>query len=399
MRAGFWILFVALSVIGCKGGETPPEAQSPTAPKEAPAQPAEQPEQDPGATAGQAANDEAAAHGADAPAEAPPTAREEPKPAAPEIPLCDPAWGAAAERCGTLAGAELAPVQPLLDGRLHLNPLPGAIKVPKARSIMGADEADTDETRLFLEKGQEKFVIMAYEPYNLWGEDFTQAIHGIFAPPEGEKHTVCRVPLDTADDTVQRFAVTPLKLNLSGEAVLVLRLFVGHPDGSMQRVDFFVNPQLAQEEAGCISLARRIASSLSLGPKRLDKSARQAVVTGTTIALPAEWVISLQKGPDFEVHQIKRFVPLGMPQPLLAVYKGRHPRRIDTEGDVRRVPVTLGGQETEWILREQPAAEDRSAWHSGDVVYFTDHGLATHLFYGTPPAYLSEVQAMLAHFD
>ncbi len=114
--------------------------------------------------------------------------------------------------------------------------------------------------------------------------------------------------------------------------------------------------------------------------------------------LPAGYLNTLQQGPDFQVHHLRKLVPLGQAGPSLSIYVGGHPsyqhRQRQSGAKVTERAGKLFGSRVKWQhwTLEGPAGKSRTM-----VEAIADLGgnLRAHVFYGSDdPAQLKELAAI-----
>jgi len=266
----------------------------------------------------------------------------------------------------------------VLDKRLTLR-LPDNARIePRSHSIMAAPQPNEEETRVVLDAGGERFVIMAYELFARGGADpahnVRAAVDKDFDAPKPKVE-----PLRLADEELKAWAVFPATVDRSRSAILVLSVYVLHPDGFVQLLDFYVNPPAASgdgctrlvevakatglpkmqgELPTCTALAHAIASTLGAGARRLDVSAGERKLAGQYgddsffAKVPGGASITVQPGPDFTVHHLRLPVELGASQPTLGIYVGGHPsfqyHQHDVEVKPTERPGKVFGQQMKW---------------------------------------------------
>lgn len=228
--------------------------------------------------------------------------------------------------CGDVGSRPLGDEVSLLDGRLAMRPVQGATIEARPWDIMGAPEPTTSETRLFLEAGDEKVVVMVYELFATAGDDLVAQLQQVIAdsalPTRLER-------VAAIGGGLEAYQVLPESLDTSSEAVFTYGLYVVSPDRTVQHLAFYVNPAAAED--GCIDLAMRSAATLRAGERTLDRSARTwELVSGVPnqnlkLALPAGYSVITQQGPDFWVHRIFPVTDFGQRGPSGLVYFGGHP--------------------------------------------------------------------------
>jgi len=247
----------------------------------------------------------------------------------------------------------------LLGGRLEAT-LPAAMKLAaRGHHIMAAEASDQHETRAILDLGPARFVMMAYELFAVIGRDFPAAILAD-KQAQGEPTDTFRLePLPvTAEFTV--IAEIPTATSSDADANLIYSAWIGHADGTVQLLAFYVNPAGAHDAARWTQLARAIAQSLQPGPRALNLLAGEhtfglapATVT-VTVTTPDGWTASIQPGPDFAIYHLHKLAVLGTPAVSCGIYLGRHgsyqfkQHGIDP-ASVKSSPGKLFGAETTWL--------------------------------------------------
>ena len=319
------------------------------------------------------------------------------------------AWPAPAA-AGELGKLDLdkAPID-LLGGRLAMRFPAGSRIEARRASIMAAPESAQQETRVVLEKGSEKLVVMTYELFSLAGPDFEPQVRkelGGWKGKGGAPYTVAALTLGAKK--LRAFAATPPAFDLSRDAVLVQGLFVAHADGTVQYIGFFVNPAAGKDAAGCSKLVKRIAATLAPGPRTLPRAAGVrgldvlAVETELKATVPAGWVASVQPGPDFIVHHLRKLQPYGAPSVSVGIYIGGHPsyQHRQTDGPAPQVTVVKGklfGKDVEWQQWKRGTGKDAATTHEAIAPLPGNERLRVHLFATVADATLvKEIQAITA---
>jgi hypothetical protein len=274
----------------------------------------------------------------------------------------------------------------LLAGRLTLK-MPAAAKVePRRRSIMAAPESSEEETRVVLDAKKERLVLMAGELYALMGDDFEKAVRAEVAKSWGEKASTVKVEKLAVAPPLVAVAVLPPPPECETEAQLVLGVYVGNGDGTVQFLAFYVNPEGAKDAAGMAALARESALTLSAGTRRLTSKAGDRSFAGVgndrlVITVPEGFVASTTEGPDFSVYELHKLSPLGQPASSCGIYLGRHPsyqyRQTDDPPDkVTRTKGRLLGRDAEWQDWSKAGRLNTEAI----VSYPKSEGMAVHVF-------------------
>lgn len=255
-----------------------------------------------------------------------------------------------AQTAGALGTFEpAATTTDVLAGRLRLR-VPKAARVEaRGHSIMAAPQSVQHETRVMLDAGKERLVIMAVELFETVGADLLAAVREDIAdwsqPPAVEALTV---------PELRAVTVVPATHDLKREAILVLSVYVASPDSTVQNISFYVNPAGGGDIKGVTALARRIAATITAGPTKLQNSAGvRQLSDGLSITLPEGFSATQQPGPDFSVHHLRKLTPLGQPPARIGIYLGGHPsyqyRQMDEAAPpVKKSAGKLLGKDIEW---------------------------------------------------
>lgn len=233
--------------------------------------------------------------------------------------------------CGAMGRLPLGPLTSVLDNRLTIRPLAGAIAEPRAWNVMGAPEPERAESRLFLDRDGEKMVIMAHELFVTAGPDIVAQVRADAAENFPDSDVTRH---DVLGEGVEALRVVPRALDTTGEAVRVLTLYVISPDRTLQVLSFYVNPRAARGgRDACLGLALRSARTLQAGTRALEVGQRVALWAGSRtlhMTLPARGVVVSQPGPDYQVHRYYDLLPLGSPSVSGFLYFGGHPANMAT---------------------------------------------------------------------
>ena len=322
------------------------------------------------------------------------------------VALALPASAAAGE-LGKLA-LDKAPID-LLGGRLTMRFPAGARIEARRASIMAAPESPQHETRVALEKGDEKLVVTAFELFELGGPDFEQQARKDLAKLKAKGGAPFAVaPLVTGSPKLRALAATAPSLDPERKGQIVVALFVAHVDGTVQWIGFAVNPAAGKDAAGCTALAKRMAATLVPGPRALPRAAGLrsldvlAKDTELQATVPAGWVASVQPGPDFIVHQLRKLTNFGAPGLGIGVYVGGHPsyqhRQVD--GPAPQVTVSKGkllGKDVEWQQWTRGTGKDAATTLEAIAPLPGNDRLNVHVFATVAnPALLKELQPIIA---
>jgi hypothetical protein len=282
----------------------------------------------------------------------------------------------------------------LLNGRLRVRLPAGARNEARGHSIMAAPQSVQQETRLVLDAGRERLVVMSYELFATAGDDLAAAVRKYLAE-DGATEKI--EPLTLAG--LRAIVAVPTTHDLKREAIPVLDVFVASPDSTVQALAFFVNPAGGTDIQGVTELARRSAATLAAGPAKLPSTTGSRVLSdGLHITVPAGYVATRQDGPDFTVHHLRKLGPLGEPTTRVGIYLGGHPayqhKQVDdTPVALKKTAGKLLGQAMEWHTwtRGKPPTQVTTM----EAIVPHGSGLLVHVFMSAPSeAALAEPKAI-----
>ena len=144
--------------------------------------------------------------------------------------------------------AQLKPgsaVTKLLGGRLTVRLPTGAKIEPIARNIRAASAAELEQTRIVLDAGPQRMVIITYELFCLASEDIEERISNQF---KKDHLKALRKPL-ALPSPLKAYAYFPQSPTQSEEANLVMGVYLIRSDSTMQQIAVYVNPGGAREFA------------------------------------------------------------------------------------------------------------------------------------------------------
>jgi hypothetical protein len=306
---------------------------------------------------------------------------------------------------------ELAKLKPgskttsLLAGRLTVKVPDSAKVIARRASIMAAEEATEEETRIVIDAGKERLVIMTWELFSLKGSDFSKRAGKYLKEslPEAEraKANIEHIAMAKTDPDV--YALAPVSHDLKREAIMVLSAVIGHPDGTVQFMAFYLNPKGATDIPGVTKLARSILGTLGSGKRRLGLAAGSrklsAFEKSLEVQVPKNVAHAVQQGPDFLVHRLSPVAALNDARGSLGIYIGGHPSYQYKQRENRsmgkwKAQVTkkkskLLGSEIEWHRW------DKDGWHTAEAILALPgaKNLLLHIFAGGPKA--SQVDEMI----
>ncbi len=304
--------------------------------------------------------------------------RAEPGVRAPAKPLA--IGKAAAVRCGALERprADGEPSE-LLGGRLRVRPPPGA-KVPPPLPDAPALE---EESRVVVDAeskkhGKMSLAIVARETFQLDPDLYEPEADAPTKPasldveaPKFLKATFQSeaplevVPVEIGADPgrVRAYAARPSRpiAPPGKDTALVLALLLAQEDGALESVGFYVRGESVRNATGgdlvgCTRLAERIASTLTPGPRRLERGAGPRKVADVppmgelALTVPADYV-AVPAGNGARVYKLR---PISLYAGSISVSVAEGAAAELPEGADATAAGTLLGRPTEWRGKSSP---------------------------------------------
>lgn len=306
-------------------------------------------------------------------------------------------------------GQELGKLKPgktptdLLGGRLQITMPEKARVEARGRSIMAAPEAVSEETRVVLDAGKERLVLMTWELFARSGGDLSKAVQADVANWGAQGKSAKVEPLSVPKPLKGAQIAIPGSHDTSKEAILILAAYIESADGTVQMLAFYTNPDGAKDLAGCTALAQKLAGTVSAGKKGLDLAAGSRKFPGASdrdflvLQVPEGFVATTQQGPDFSVYRLRKVGILGEPGSALGIYVGGHPsyqHRQAGDGNAKFTTAKgkLLGSEIEWHTWSQGTATTTETI----LPYPETRGLFLHLFLtATKEADLAALRAVI----
>ncbi|HEX5010244.1 MAG TPA: hypothetical protein VFY71_07570 [Planctomycetota bacterium] len=270
----------------------------------------------------------------------------------------------AAQDAGSFGALALSETPtPLLAGHLTLQLPAGAVVQARSDGIMAAPQPEASETRVVIDVGDMRMVLMADELFRSAPEDLVAAVES-YAAPLRETHAPLAVEAQRASEGLRTVVVRPGSVDITEKAVPLAWIFVAQGDGLLQQLAFYVNPAGAQDLPSARDLVSRIVATLRPGTQHAAPASRSEDLGGEgtrtlRIELPADMGFVRQQGVDFVVHHMPVIVPLGQEGGSLGIYAGSAPDKPD-ETATRRGALLLE-HTVQWLLSEQKQG-DVSAW-------------------------------------
>jgi hypothetical protein len=168
----------------------------------------------------------------------------------------------------------------LLGGRLAIRiPIEARLEARPA-SLMGAKSSADEESRIVLDHGPERMVMMAYETFSRASSTFEAAVQ------KKMSSTSKKVEAWHVRRPLRGVAYWPTTTTRTAEANVVMGLYVMRTDRTVQHCVFYINPAATQHLEAWENLARRMAASVTEGQKSLMSQAGERRIGGFVATVP-----------------------------------------------------------------------------------------------------------------
>lgn len=239
----------------------------------------------------------------------------------------------------------------LLRGRLTVRLPPDAKVEPMGQNIMAAPVSELEQTRVVLDAGPQRMVIMTDELFCLATQDIENKILKSFLQA-GFKGAIRPLAVSAP---LKAYAFYPQSGPQDEQAILVMSVYLVRSDSTVQSLRFYVNPAAERETAQASRLAETICATLREGARSLNTKhgdrelCAYSQKPAALITVPDGYAVTDQPGPDFVVYHIRKLVRYSEPKTNVGVYFGDHPRRDD--GYTHKEDAKLFGKNVEWYER------------------------------------------------
>lgn len=249
----------------------------------------------------------------------------------------------------------------ILSDRFHLSFPKEAKNEARAVDIMSAPPGEDAETRIVLDRGDERVVFFAQEMQTLGSPDLVAGWKRAIEEPGADAFEVKSTRKEASLEIV---GFAPRQVAEGGEAVLVQGIVVRCADGMLMNMVAYINPTAREHLDKYQKLITDIFNSLRPGTRVMDLSAHVvrfpfygSQTQELVIDLPAGHVITTDDAYDFFVYRIRKVPILGEEggQAAITLYLGHHPSLMlkdlgRSEAGVPRKPGTLFGKPMEWLV-------------------------------------------------
>jgi hypothetical protein len=237
---------------------------------------------------------------------------------------------------------QLVKKQDLLNNKFWLTLPANAKSIPRVADIMAADPNKDMETRIFIEFGDAKLVLMASETFILASDNFLTELNK--AEPASDDFSR---KILTSGDSMVTILNTPHEYDSASQAILINSLLIKNPDQTVSRVDAYIDGNGFANKDEFVKLSEKIFSTITKGGRKINLSARkeERTIFGTKskliFSLPANYFLTVDEKYDFGVFKINQFRKLSDTTfASLTVYTGHHPSYFYPEYDLQETAST-----------------------------------------------------------
>jgi hypothetical protein len=284
-------------------------------------------------------------------------------------------------KCGTLTRAPAdGETSDLLGGRLRVRPPPGA----KAPAPLPDAPPIEEESRLVVDSAAKKessklsFAIVARETFQLDPDLYEPEADAPMRPssldveapkflkatfPSEEPLEIVPVEIGSGPTKLRAYVARPAHPNAppGKDTALALALLVAQDDGTLESVGFYVRGETVRnatgsELVGCTRLAERIASTITPGPRKLERAPGQRMVAD----VPPEGELALTVPQDYVAipsgsgARITKLRPLSLYAGSINVSIAEGPESKVPEGADATATGKLLGRPIEWRGKTSP---------------------------------------------
>ena len=200
-----------------------------------------------------------------------------------------------------------------------------AFDVARKADIVSADPGGSSETRIMLDIGKMRMVVMAEELFVTSGKNLLQVVSKI----NGAGY---KTKLLVEKDSMLAVLRTPQKFDSTKNTILVNTMLVRTPDNSVFRISAFINLEGFKQKDDFVTLSERIFASIAKGTKRNYYVARIETIPifdskkSFLIRLPKGYVVTKNVKRDFEVLNFQKIKDIADTNAAtLTIYTGFHP--------------------------------------------------------------------------
>lgn len=263
----------------------------------------------------------------------------------------------------------------LLNNRFFCTFPDSAKNIARPTDIMSADPNINNETRVMYDIGDKRIVFFVQELYMKSVNDLEEHLK-----EESTKEYPQAVKIIYNKDSILCITMTPSTFDDKRNAILINSLIVKNADNSLSKLSVYLNPKAFADKKTFDKITEQVFSSFRKGNRRLNLAARTETYnvldtkTKMQVALPEDYIITIDKKYDFEVYKVRKVLPYGDTSHAdLSIYYGFHPssfnrafqlenfKQADTNGEFMLQKMTwlnFKDDSRKLIVREQMFTDD-----------------------------------------
>jgi hypothetical protein len=206
---------------------------------------------------------------------------------------------------------------------------------------MAAPESADEESRVVFDYGPERMVLRVSETFSRSDPNFEEVVRRKIGP---SSNSVEALDLHAA---LRAVAYWPKTNSWTAEANPLMGVYVMRSDGTVQQLEFYLNPAASQELEAWQALAAKVANTGVEKQKSLPSEGGERRFGGFVVLVPEGYVLTTQRGPDFAVYHLRKLTKFGEPAASLNVYRGNHPQGPQS-GPAKTSSAVLLGVPAQW---------------------------------------------------
>lgn len=244
---------------------------------------------------------------------------------------------------------------PVLDQRLELQIPQGAwIDGRRQGGLMGHEVSNVREQRVGFDLGPMRLITLAEDPLLLAEPGLPQLQRRLLdGLTRGYK-----IPWEVVPQGPPGGLLMAAQEATTGrEAMPLMVLWMQHPDGTLLKLNWFVNEAAARQWDLWLAVAVAMAQTVTPGPRTIERQARAVQLDWqgepvVELDLLPDFVLSADRGHDFVVHRLDELGPPDAFGASLGVYFGLHPashlHRMTPQPPVQPIEAALLGETITW---------------------------------------------------
>jgi hypothetical protein len=281
----------------------------------------------------------------------------------------------------------------LLNDRLRVT-LPDFSRDEAMQNGIMSPESSSDEvTRIFIEKDGEKLVLYVAELFLQAGEDLSSDARTIFLDEYGREGTL-GAPVTSVG--VSYISLTP-DAYTGRDGITLREALIKTRDGLLVYAAVLASPETFAKKYECVKTAESILAAITAGGRTIDRSQRvDTSMYGFKLTLQSDYVLTNQRGIDFDVYYIQKVVKPGERQPYMGIYTGNHPSYSEGEG-ATLLPGRMLERDIVWRCYNEKVGEIAADTRIETLITYSAHEypMYLHIFaYPATPEAWTELRQM-----